>query len=175
MSMLRPVARLATLAGLVLSSLAPVAPVAAAPADVALLKSYVGEWRGSGQLTGSNSERVSCKLSLTSGNADKVNYSGRCALAGNNLSVKGTLAYVDANRRYEAVMTSNVTFSGVAIGQKSGDGIVFNLKERTTDKDSSYDINAVIALRGGRINIEFTFRDVKSGQGASASVPFTKS
>jgi hypothetical protein len=112
--------RAAALAGLLLSATAGSMPTMAAPADVALLKSYIGEWRGRGVVIGASEESVVCRLSLTEGNQDKVNYNGRCALAGTNLSVAGTIAYIDASRRYEAAMTSNATFTGIAVGQKRG-------------------------------------------------------
>src|SRR5690606_32501067 len=111
------------------------APTYAGPAELTLLQSYIGDWRGRGQLIGAETETVVCRLSIKPGNSGKVNYSGRCAMAGTNLSVNGTLAYIDAARRFEAAMTKNATFSGVAVGQKRGDGIVFNLREREKDEE----------------------------------------
>ena len=52
MTLLGPLTRAAALAGLLLSAAAGFAPAVAAPADVALLKSYIGEWRGRGVLYG---------------------------------------------------------------------------------------------------------------------------
>ncbi|UXN72994.1 hypothetical protein N8D56_18345 [Devosia sp. A8/3-2] len=103
-------------------------PAHAAPADVSLLKSYIGDWRGRGTVTGANSETVVCRLSLKPGNQDKVNYTGRCTVAGSQLSMNGTIAYVEASKRYEAAMTSNVAFTGIAVGQKRGGGLIFNLQ-----------------------------------------------
>lgn len=175
MILLRPAMRLAALAGLVAAmAIGPVAPAAAAQEDVALLKTYLGDWSGAGQLKGARSERVQCKITLTPGNQDKVNYSGRCAMAGQSLSVRGTIAYNDRGRRYEAAMTSNVGFSGTAIGKKSGDGIVFNLKERGVEENTTYEINAAIALKSGAMSIDFAFKDLSTGQGGSASVPFKR-
>ena len=51
--------RAAALAGLLAVSGA--APALAAPADVALLQSYIGEWRGRGVLIGANTETVVCR------------------------------------------------------------------------------------------------------------------
>ena len=110
--------RISALAGAVLAAAASV-PASAAPADVALLKSYLGNWSGRGVFQAETPETVVCKLSLTEGNSDKVNYSGRCAVAGTNLSIKGTMAYIEASRRYEAVMTSNAKFSGTAVGAEA--------------------------------------------------------
>src|SRR5690606_36515863 len=108
MTFFGPLSRAAALAGLLVSAGAA-SPALAAPADVALIKSYIGEWRGRGTLTGANSETVVCRLSLTQGNQDKVNYNGRCTLAGSTLSVAGTMAYTEQSKRFEAAMTSNAT------------------------------------------------------------------
>ena len=162
-------------AGLFISFCAASSAAFAAPADVQLLQSYIGEWKGRGVLTGADSESVVCKLSLREGNDDKVVYSGRCALAGTNLAIKGTLAYVDASQQYEAAMTSNAKFTGVAVGRKSGNGVVFNLKEKSSDDDGKpMTISAVVALQGGAIGVEFNVVFNETGDVIKASVPFTK-
>jgi len=172
-----PLARTVGLAGLLVVTPMAAAPAMATPADVALLKSYLGTWKGRGQLIGAESESVVCRLSLSEGNADKVNYSGRCTLAGTTLSVNGTLAYSDQNNRYEAAMTSNVTFTGTAIGKKTGDGIIFNLKERNKDEEGNdLTVTAAIALKGKGTAIQVDFNVVfnATGDTLQASVPFTK-
>ncbi len=175
MTTLGPLTRAAALAGLLLSAAAGFAPVAAAPADVALLKSYIGEWRGRGTLYGASQETVVCRLSLTQGNQDKVNYNGRCALAGTNLSVAGTLAYVDASRRFEAAMTSNATFTGIAVGQKRGSGLIFNLRERDQDEEGKdLNISAQIHLNAEAIQVTFEVVYVESGDSLRAEVPFSR-
>ncbi|MET3925487.1 hypothetical protein [Devosia sp. 2618] len=152
-----------------------VAPAIAAPADVALIKSYIGEWRGRGTLVGATTETVVCRLSLTQGNQDKVNYSGRCTLAGTQLSVAGTMAYVEANKRYEAAMTSNATFTGIAVGQKRAGGLVFNLREREQDEHGKpLNITAQIFLRPDAITVAFEVVYVENGDNLRADVPFTK-
>lgn len=154
---------------------AAAAPAMAAPEDVALLQSYVGDWRGRGVLIGANTETVVCRLSLTQGNQDKVNYSGRCSLAGTQLSVAGTMAYVEANKRYEAAMSSNATFTGIAVGQKRGDGLVFNLRERDEDEEGKdLTISAQISLRDEAIDVVFEVVYVDSGDSLRAEVPFSK-
>jgi hypothetical protein len=172
-----PLARAAALAGLLVVTPMAVAPAMAAQADVALLKSYLGTWKGRGQLIGAESESVVCRLSLSEGNADKVNYAGRCTLAGTTLSVNGSLAYNDSASRYEAAMTSNVTFTGTAIGKKTGDGILFNLKERNKDEEGNdLTVTAAIALKGKGAAIQVDFNVVfnATGDTLKASVPFTK-
>jgi hypothetical protein len=169
-----PLSRTVALAGLFSVALFTV-PAMAAKADVDLLRSYIGSWKGKGQLIGAESETVVCRLTLSEGNSDKVNYSGRCSMAGTNLSVTGTLAYNDSARRYEAAMSSNATFSGTAIGRKTGNGVVFNLKEREKDKEGNdLTISSQIALNGGKIRVEFNVVFNATGDMLKASVPFTK-
>lgn len=177
MKLFGPLSRLLALVGLLVGGSFVAAPAFAAPADVALLKSYIGDWRGRGTLTGENTESVVCRMSVTQGNDDKVNYAGRCTLAGNNLSLKGTMAYIDAQSRFEAAMTSNTTFSGLAIGQKRNGGIEFNLRER--DQEDGPDgkdvtITAKISLTANKIDVEFQVTYEESGDRVRAQVPFTK-
>lgn len=171
---LAPAARLFCAAGLAVALGAAVAPAFAGPAEVALLKSYEGNWRGKGTVVGTDSETVNCRMSLTDGNNDKINYSGRCALAGNSLSINGTLAYIEASHRYEGAMTSNVNFSGVAVGQKIGTGITFNLKSRGMNDDNNIEVNAAITLSPGVITVGFKATDVTTGKVINATVPFAK-
>lgn len=170
-----PLSRCVALAGLLVSMGAAATPAFAAPADVALLKSYIGEWRGRGTLTGADTETVVCRLSLKAGNGDKVNYSGRCTLAGTNLAINGTLAYVEASRRFEAAMTSNATFSGIAVGQKRGNGLAFNLRERDQDEEGKeMGISANITLSADAINVSFEVVYIATGESMRAQVPFSK-
>ena len=176
MKLFGPLSRSIAIAGLVVASILAAAPTFAAKADVELLQSYVGDWKGKGILIGAESETVVCRLSLTPGNDDKVNYSGRCAMAGTNMSVSGTIAYIDAARRYEAAMTSNAGFSPEpAVGRRQGSGIVFNLKERGTDEEGNdMTITAAIALQSGKIKVDMNVVFNATGNSLKASVPFTK-
>ncbi len=174
MTLFRPLSRVAALVGLLLAS-GFAAPAFAGPAEVALIQSYIGEWRGRGVLIGANRETVVCRLALSHGNQDKVNYNGRCTLAGTQLSIAGTIAYVEAARRYEAAMTSNATFSGIAVGQKRGGGLVFNLRERDQDEEGKdLNISAQINLNGDAINVTFDVVYVESGDSLRAEVPFAR-
>ena len=90
----------------------------------------------------------------------------------------GTIAYVDANKRYEAVMNSGIGgFRGVAIGVKKGDGIVFDIKQRAED-DSGNDVSiaSTVSLSGGN-KMGVTFHAVfnETGDTIDASIPFSKS
>ena len=169
---MRPLARVAGVAGLM--AVAGAIPAFAGPAEIALLKSYEGSWKGSGQVVGTDTSTVTCRMSLTPGNDDKVNYSGRCAIAGSNLSIAGTLAYIEASHRYEGAMTSNVNFSGVAVGQKSGNGITFDLKSRGLNEGKTIEINAGITLTPGVITVKFKATDPETGKMINAVVPFSK-
>jgi hypothetical protein len=176
MTLFGPVARAAAMAGVLMAAAAM--PAFAGPAEMALLESYAGSWTGKGSLKGAQEETVVCKMSLSKGNGTKLNYTGRCSLAGAQLSVTGTIAYVDAKNRYEAVMNSGIgSFRGVAIGVKKGDGIVFDLKQRGTD-DSGNDlsIDSTVTLSGGnKMAVRFHAEFNSTGDTIDASVPFSKS
>ena len=57
-------------------------PAIAAPEDVALLHEYLGNWKGTGTITGpkGNTETTACRLDLIDGNGDKINFraAARC-------------------------------------------------------------------------------------------------
>jgi opacity protein-like surface antigen len=170
---LRTFSRLLMSAGLLVSAMA--VPVQAAQADVDLLQSYAGNWTGRGVLTGAQSDTVNCRLSVSKGNQGKINYSGRCAISGSNLTVAGTIAYIDAAGRYEAAMTSNASFSGLAIGRQQGDGLVFDLRERNADETgNNMTITAQIVLQNDRINVDFNVVSNDSGETIRAAVPFSR-
>lgn len=168
-----PLTRAIALAGLLLSAAA--LPASGAPSDVALIQSYIGEWRGRGVVIGATQESVVCRLSLSQGNQDKVNYNGRCTLAGTTLSIAGTMAYIDANKRFEAVMSSNATFNGVAVGQKRGQSLIFNLREREKDEEGKdLNITSQIVLNRDTIQVSFEVVYVESGDSLRAEVPFSR-
>jgi hypothetical protein len=170
--------RSVALAGLTVGMLMTAVPAHAAKADVQLIQSYIGTWKGGNQLDGKfrgkPAGKVSCQMSLSPGNGDKVNFAGNCALAGTTMTVKGTIVYNDAGRRYEAAMTSNVSFSGVAIGKRQGNGILFSFKEKNKDDEGmGMAVNASIMLHPDKINVDFDVA-FDNGEALSASVPFTR-
>lgn len=174
-----PLSRIVALAGLTVLSMSATAPAFAAKADVELIQSYVGTWKGgsqlNGQFRGKPAGKVSCSMSLSPGNGDKVNFAGNCALAGTTMTVKGTIVYNDAGKRYEAAMTSNVSFSGIAIGKRQSGGILFSFKEKNQEVDGmgGLDVNASILLNPEKIAVNFDVA-FDNGEKLSASVPFTK-
>lgn len=175
MTLFGPRIRRAALAGLALSTLLAPVPVYAGTAEVELLQSYVGAWKGRGIVIGAERETVVCRMTLDKGNQGKVNYSGRCAMAGTTVSVNGTLAYIDASRRFEAAMTTNVGFTGLAVGQRRGDNVVFNLRERAEDaKGNDLTVAATITLSGAQISVDFDVTFNETGGTLQANVPFTK-
>ena len=116
-------------------------------------------------------------MALSSGNGGKLNYTGRCSLGGAQLSVTGTIAYSDQNKRYEAVMNSGIGgFRGVAIGQRKGDQIVFDLHQRADDSEGNdISIASTVVLSGGnslKVDFHATFND--TGDKVDANIPFTK-
>jgi len=172
-----PLSRIVALVGLTILSM-PAAPAYAAKADVELLQTYVGSWTGSselqGRFRGKDGGKVSCSLSLSPGNGDKVNYAGKCALAGTTMNVKGTIVFNDAGKRYEAAMTSNVSFSGLAVGKRQGNGILFSFKEKNKDDQGvGMAVNASITLNPDRIAVNFDVA-FDNGDKLSASVPFAR-
>ncbi|WEK04802.1 MAG: heme-binding beta-barrel domain-containing protein [Candidatus Devosia phytovorans] len=149
----------------------------AAEEELALLGSYVGSWRGEGALVGGDKpEPFRCRLSVAKGNQGKINYSGRCTLVSATLSISGTIAYNDQARQYEAAMSSNAGFTGLAIGQQSSGQISFDLRERQKDRTGSdVRIGSKILLEGNdsiTVNFEVEFND--SGEVLTASVPFSQ-
>lgn len=165
------------LAAMMLPALA-VAPAQAAQQDpIGLLSSYIGEWSGSGVLQGGREpEPFRCRLSIDKGNQAKINYAGRCTLVNMNLSVSGTIAFDDATQRYQAVMSSNAGFTGVAVGKQVGDNIAFDLHEKQTDRSgNAVRIGSHITLMAQTsITIDFQVEFNNSGNVLTASVPFSK-
>lgn len=161
--------------GLILSALASGAAMAG-PEEVGLLTSYVGDWRGESTLEGGEkSEPFRCRLSVSPGNQSKINYAGRCTLVNMNLSVSGTIAYSDTNKRYEAVMTSNAGFSGLAVGAPDGERIGFDLKDRQKDRGGNdVAIGTKMFLADNSIVVEFEVEFNESGDVMTASVPFER-
>ncbi len=156
---------------------APLAsPATAAPAELDLLMSYMGDWRGQGALVGGEApEPFRCRLAISKGNQSKINYAGRCTLVSMNLSVNGTIAFDDVARRYQAVMSSNAGFTGTAVGRQKGDTISFDLTEKQVDRGGNdVRIGSQINLIGDSITVNFEVEFNNSGQVLTASVPFSR-
>ena len=152
------------------------APAQAAEDEVALLESYIGSWSGEGALVGGDEpEPFRCRLNIAKGNQAKVNYTGRCALVNATLSISGTIAYNDDEERYEAAMSSNAGFTGLAIGQQRQGQISFDLREQQKDRaGSDVRIGSRILLVAGKITVDFEVEFNNSGEVLTASVPFAQ-
>ena len=155
---------------------APAAPAEAGPGELALLLSYVGSWQGSGALVGGQEpEPFRCRLNISKGNQSKINYAGRCSLISMNLSVSGTIAFDDASQSYQAAMSSNAGFTGMAVGRQSGDKISFQLSEKQLDRGGNdVRIGSRINLIGNSITVDFEVEFNNSGEVLTASVPFSR-
>jgi len=160
------VARLA-MAALVACLSAPLAmPALAAPADVALLLQYAGNWRGKGPMTGADTGTVACRLALKP-SGEKIRFSGRCTLPGAGGSgFSGTLSYNAAANRFEATSSN-----GTVIGRKRGGGIVFAMEDDTRQGK----VTSTMSLTGGTIKVEFQIIDAKTDRVTQARIPFAKS
>ena len=171
----RSVLKIAIAGTMAVSGLAAAAsPVLAAPEDLALIQSYIGDWRGRGTLEaeGQENETVVCRLSVTPSTAEKINYRGRCTLAGANLSMNGTMAYISEKNRYEAIMTSNTAFTGIAIGTRQRENITFNL-QATDESGMRSRVRAGFGLNEGNIEVSFEVtRD--DGSKLVAQIPFER-
>lgn len=157
--------------------LAGAAPSQAGDAELALLTSYVGSWRGEGALVGGDRpEPFRCRLNIAKGNQTKVNYTGRCTLVDATLSISGTIAFNDDQKRYEAAMSSNAGFTGLAVGRQSQGQISFDLKEQQKDRaGSDVRIGSRILLQGNdSITVDFEVEFNNSGRVLTATVPFAK-
>jgi len=157
-------------------SIFTMAPAQSGPAEMDLLTSYVGSWRGEGVLTGgAEPESFRCRLTVNKGNETKINYAGRCTLVRMNLSVSGTILYNDSTRRYEAVMSSNAGFTGTAVGRRQGEQISFDLAERQQDSGGNdVRIGSLLVLNSGIITVDFEVEFNDSGQVLTARVPFAR-
>lgn len=162
-------------ATVVLSSLS-VMPARAGEAELSLLTSYIGDWKGSGALVGGEKpESFRCRLGVSKGNQAKINYAGRCTLVDMTLSVSGTIAFDDKLQRYQAAMSSNAGFTGLAIGQKKGETISFDLAEKQVDRGgNNVRIGSKIILVGDSITVDFEVEFNESGDILTASVPFSR-
>jgi hypothetical protein len=163
-------------AAAMLALMAPVPTMAQGSDEIELLSTYVGDWRGESALVGGDrNEPFRCRLSVQRGNIGKINYTGRCTLVNATLSISGTIGYNEAGRQYEAAMSTNAGYTGLAIGRQSGDRIRFDLREQQKDQaGSDVRIGAAIDLIDDSITVDFEVEFNNSGEVLTASVPFSK-
>lgn len=148
----------------------------AAAKDVTVLKSYVGEWRGRGVFKRqSGDETVVCKIDITDTAQTKVTLDGRCSIAGvPPLSLKGTLGFIEKNNRFEAVVTTNAAYKGIAVGKRRGDNVKFDFQDADKNKERNLKFEIDLALKNGDIVVDFKVIDVDTGRFSTANIPFKK-
>lgn len=165
----------AFVAGLALQ-MAAMAP-AVAQGEIALLESYIGDWRGDSALVGVDKhEPFRCRLGVSKGNLGRINYTGRCTLVNATLSISGTIAFNEGARQFEAAMSTNAGYTGLAVGRTAGDQISFDLREKQKDRaGGDVRIGARILLVGNNsITVDFEVEFNDSGEVLTASVPFSR-
>jgi hypothetical protein len=153
----------------------------AAPADVALLQSYAGNYTGMGTLSGATGstlgssmpQAVRCRLSLQPAAGGKVNYTGRCSLSGASFSMSGIFAFTGGH--FVAAMSSSSGETASVIGQKRNGGVVFTSKQQDVTGGRSRTVSSSLTLARGTLQVDFTAVDDKTGAVTSGSIPFTKS
>ena len=148
----------------------------AAQSNMDLLASYIGTWKGLGNIIwhGGETEAVKCRVEIKKVKQQQVNYRGRCAFAGGNFSISGAMAYIEEKKHFEAVMSSSTSFSGVAIGERDGDNIIFQLNDRNAETGDKLKIDSDIKLIGGELFIGFTANNITTGKIIKAKVPFSQ-
>lgn len=177
MTKIATLARIAALAVVSCVGLAATTPAFASPEDVALLESYIGNWKAQGAVTGpkGNTETVGCRLNLIDGNGDKVNFQGRCSYSGATVTMNGAMVYVEGADHYEAVMTTSVGFTGQAVGVRKDDGIYFELHDVGQDEEgNNMTVTSTFTLTGGVINVGGNVLFNDSGDKYVAAAPFTR-
>ncbi|MCF6344487.1 MAG: hypothetical protein L3J15_07445 [Devosiaceae bacterium] len=157
-----------------ISSVFFIIPSFASNDDASLLQSYIGTWKGLGEIARDNGdvESVKCKVDIIKSKQGRVGYKGRCAFAGGNFSIAGTMAYIAEKERFEAVMSSSTSFSGVAIGKRDGDSLVFELSDKNADTGDSFKIDSDISLIDGELSIGFTAENITTGRVIKVAIPF---
>ena len=125
---------------------------------------------------GTKPEAFSCRLRIVKGNQAKINYTGRCTSAGNNVSLSGTISYDDASHSYKAAMSSSAGYQGTAAGRVRGDAITFDLAGRQSDRSGNVaDVQTRITLAGSKsIVLDYRVKLSDSPKVLTASVPFRK-
>ena len=144
-------------------------PAMAGPKEQALLKSYAGTWRGSGQVTGPMAGAVDCQLKFTAGGNGKLTYMGACEFDKGKTDFRGTLIFNEGSKRYETAGSGQgVAVSGV--GKVSGGNVTFSV----SNLETSYGVaSSTMVLAGSSIKLSFKLVD-KKGTTAS-SISFRKS
>lgn len=166
-------AKTALAIGAVIGGVAFVQPVLSAQSDLDRIQSYVGVWFGSGKLLDGNggSETLRCRLTLAKSDAAKVTLNGNCTGAGlGKSSLRGTLAYISAQNRYEAVISAPL--DSTVRGRKSGNSVKFAFSENIND-DRVLKAAADFVLKPDAMNMDLQI-DFQDGVVWTASIPLAQ-
>jgi hypothetical protein len=149
-------------------------PTMSAPADLARVQSYLGNWQGQGVVIGAEVQQMPCQLEFRPGNRDRVVFNGLCILGGLPVPIAGTLVYSEASQQYEAAMSSS-GYTVAAVGQERGRNLIFNLRERETDDGGEeFSVTARLQLTEDQIDVEFYIVHVETGDNLRGEVPLTR-
>lgn len=140
-------------------------PAMAGPKEQALLASYAGTWRGSGEVTGPMAGPVDCQLKFTAGSNGKLTYAGACEFDKGKTDFRGTIIYNDGARRYETA-GSGQGVSVTGFGKAAGGGISFSV----SNLETSYGVaSSTMVLAGSSIKLSFKLVDKKGTTASSIS------
>ena len=153
-------------------------PASAASSDAALLMSYAGSYAGTGAVSSSPPQRISCRINMQPNGASKLAYSGRCSAGGTSFALTGVIS--EAGGKFTAAMQSSGGMAGnmaggTVTGSRKSNGIVFSSKTRDASNGHDRTINSNFALVSGSIRIDFNMLDNKTGKTIAGSVAFAKS
>ena len=152
------------------SVLLPLAPTAyAGEAEAAFLRQHVGEFTGRGELRGETTESVACRLEVQASTAQRLRYSGRCAIAGETIPLRGTISYSEREGRYEA----SASGLGTVVGQAQNGGIAFTLGRDYRRQSREGNFRVTFTLARGSITLDLTVADAANGA-FQARVPLSR-
>ena len=119
------------------------APALSRQGDLDLLQSYVGDWQGRGTLgVNDKHESVKCSLAVTSSEPTRVQFNGRCALAGGTITLKGTMGYFEERNQFEAVLNSEWPSPRTdRHRRRAASGIVFTIRPKDPETNTDIDMD----------------------------------
>ena len=142
-----------------------VSPALAGPAETAFLSKLAGTWTGSGTITGDETGKVDCKLTLSG--TDKVNFRGLCdAGTFGPQDYSGVLTFDQKSGKYLARSNGQTV-----IGVKSGSSVVFTSKMKTMAGTG----NSVMKLSATTISIDVDLVRTDNGEKLKSHLNFKKS
>ncbi|MEO6014978.1 MAG: hypothetical protein ABIQ30_15525 [Devosia sp.] len=140
-------------------------PAFAGTAETAFLTKLAGSWSGAGTLSGSESGKLTCKMSFTA-TAKGVSFKGKCDTDSfGPQSFSGTLAYNESAKQYEATSKGETT-----IGVKSGKSVVFTSKLKSIAGAGT----SVMKLSASRVVIDVAIKRAQSNNEIKSHVEMAK-